>query len=1145
MRTHTHINIFLRLCIFVIALWVCTPAFTQTQKTHEILDKQKAIVDSLEKAGNYKEALRQFNIYDSMYISIRQEAASQEVEQMIETLNKTEQKIQSEQKRLAEMEQRTEMLRRKNEDNYKHLAHDSLHTHLNKAKARAFHLMQERETVRHDSLMQAIDQSIDKANVRSSIIMSISITLIIFTILCVFIIIRVRRANHKLAVATSQMDELRRKAMQADYMKTYFIQNLSHEIRTPLNAVVGFTDLLVNPGIEIDEKEKKMVGQMISNNSEQLITLVGDILDVSNLRSGQVHLTIDNYPVNEILQYAIKTVEGRCTDKVRLYYTSDLDDSYMLQTDITRTRQLLINYLTNACKFTTQGEIHLHCSSTENPGMLTFSVADTGPGIPKQEAENVFTRFEMLDSMKQGTGLGLNICQIIAQNLGGKVWLDTEYTKGARFVFCHPLTQGTPKSKSTKKTRAMMLSAWFALMLLPFTAMAQNNIYNIDDHDYQEYRKTATMSDIQKLNQTIDSLAAVAEKQKHWKAQVLFLSIGLQRNNKDAETMKKYSDLVKKVSLKHDLMQYYFWAYSVNITYLLNHNQLVEAEKTCLELYQKSLQYKDEYGTALYLHNIAKLYYGQGFYALALNYYEKEMEQIREKVPSQDPTNGSNEYLLCLSKLNVPNKELFKITDKLLGEAKTDAMKSCILAFRCRMYYNEKKYDEFLREYETLVSIPANYYNTTNSVFIIAKGMYLSTIGEYDEAMKLAEEISIPADKLARLSKIYEHKGDYKKAFELQKERQDSINKRRNDNTKSIYFEEKMAQFTMNEQLNRQREKLNQLKLAEQELIAKAIEDSLEIHHERYVKDSITLSNEQAAYEVERLKKHNEEAKKRAFYENDSANRSLRRFSTMRGSLLAVLVLVYLIISIRKRKKLKTIYIRTSIAMQQAQESDKNKTAFIRTLSHEIRTPLNAIVGFSTMLTEVPDDFLNEEEKKDAIARIKENTKLLNTIVNDILEMSRLECGKIKMNMRDVSVNSLCNDVITPFREKKPNVKFIFEDLLPKGYICKLDALYMTKALEKVVENAVKFTEKGYVKLVSSLEDNELKISIEDTGIGIPIDKREEIFKQFTKLDSFLPGTGLGLPLARISIEKMNGTLNLDTSYTNGARFVIKIKLDK
>ena len=140
----------------------------------------------------------------------------------------------------------------------------------------------------------------------------------------------------------------------------------------------------------------------------------------------------------------------RKPEAVKLTFTSDVPDDFSFITDGQRTQQVLINFLTNAEKHTERGSILLHSSLTENPGYITFSVTDTGTGIPVDKMDSVFERFKKLDEFKQGTGLGLNICRIIAERLHGEVKVDKEYTGGARFLFILPLNQ---KQDLTSKER--------------------------------------------------------------------------------------------------------------------------------------------------------------------------------------------------------------------------------------------------------------------------------------------------------------------------------------------------------------------------------------------------------------------------------------------------------------------------------------------------------------------------------------------------------------------------------------------------------------------------------------------------------------------------------------------------------------------
>jgi len=228
---------------------------------------------------------------------------------------------------------------------------------------------------------------------------------------------------------------------QANQTQKNFLQNMSHEIRTPLNAICGFSQILTTPGLRemVTEEEMAEYADIIQTNTELLGTLVNDILDVSDLDSGKYRMNMGDCPVNTVCRKAINTVRYRCPDHIKLYFTTEVDDDFTIHSDPQRAQQIIMNYLTNAIKHTEQGEIHVHCSLSEHPGKVTFSVTDTGEGVPADKADIIFGRFEKLDTFKQGTGLGLNICLRIAKLMNAEVKLDTSYTGGARFVFIHPL----------------------------------------------------------------------------------------------------------------------------------------------------------------------------------------------------------------------------------------------------------------------------------------------------------------------------------------------------------------------------------------------------------------------------------------------------------------------------------------------------------------------------------------------------------------------------------------------------------------------------------------------------------------------------------------------------------------------------------
>ena len=224
------------------------------------------------------------------------------------------------------------------------------------------------------------------------------------------------------------------KSIEANKSKTVMFQNMIHEIRTPLNAMFGFSQLLCIPGINVPDEQKKNYLDIITNSYNLLSMLINDVLDIVDAEHGNFRIQKKSFRVNLACQSVIHMVNMRVQAGVRLYFTSDVDDNFMLNSDEQRIEQVLINFLTNACKHTFKGEIHLHVSTTENPEHLTFSVTDTGTGVKPELADDIFKRYKKANFNVKGSGIGLNICSIIAERLGAEILLDKSYTGGARFV---------------------------------------------------------------------------------------------------------------------------------------------------------------------------------------------------------------------------------------------------------------------------------------------------------------------------------------------------------------------------------------------------------------------------------------------------------------------------------------------------------------------------------------------------------------------------------------------------------------------------------------------------------------------------------------------------------------------------------------
>ena len=227
------------------------------------------------------------------------------------------------------------------------------------------------------------------------------------------------------------------KAERAIKKKNMFLSNMSHEVRTPLNAIVGFSAVLSSDDDSFDEDSRKEFCEIIKVNSFQLLKLINDILDFSDFENDNITFNIRTYHEVKLCKEVVETVSASRKLEVELRFDTELSDLVM-DTDDARLRQVLINLLVNATKFTKEGSIVLKLEMSDR-NTAFFSVTDTGCGIPLEKQDLIFKRFEKLNDFAQGSGLGLSICKLIVTYMKGRLWVDSNYTQGARFCFTHPL----------------------------------------------------------------------------------------------------------------------------------------------------------------------------------------------------------------------------------------------------------------------------------------------------------------------------------------------------------------------------------------------------------------------------------------------------------------------------------------------------------------------------------------------------------------------------------------------------------------------------------------------------------------------------------------------------------------------------------
>ena len=305
-------------------------------------------------------------------------------------------------------------------------------------------------TIHEVDKLELKNQQIELENGRYKLTVTIVLVVVLFLAFVVILVhfIRVNRMKklleksdkelkkdkEQLILSEKALSIAKEKAEASNRLKDVFLSNLSHEIRTPLNSIVGFASLL---GKMSDEEVKEYVS-IIKHNSDLLLKLVNDTVSVSLLQAEQLPLVWESVEIMQYCKELLAGYSGKLAPGVKLEFKSS-SDFYMFRTDKAQLKQVLDNLLSNAVKFTEKGSVTLVCEIDEQSGNVRFIVEDTGCGIPKEKQDKIFESFEKVDSFIQGMGLGLTICKLVAERLGGTIVLDATYEKGTRMIFTHPL----------------------------------------------------------------------------------------------------------------------------------------------------------------------------------------------------------------------------------------------------------------------------------------------------------------------------------------------------------------------------------------------------------------------------------------------------------------------------------------------------------------------------------------------------------------------------------------------------------------------------------------------------------------------------------------------------------------------------------
>ena len=568
----------------------------------------------------------------------------------------------------------------------------------------------------------------------------------------------------------------------------------------------------------------------------------------------------------------------------------------------------------------------------------------------------------------------------------------------------------------------------------------------------------------------------------------------------DVDSMKKYTPIIKDLSLRLHNEAEYYRSWSLLCANIIYSNASEDDMRELDKMYNDALDRKSEVGLAFSLNEIANFYGANKNYAKALPYITQAM-QLFEKLKFWDEyTPLCANYMVILMSMDKKQEaqnvfyHLDSLADVSLNTSTINMDTARILMIKdmASVVFTEPQDTIVLRKYLTEME---NLYRKSPHVSRIylysTKKEYATLKGDFDILLAYLDscaEYYQNSHNMTNLKRMYNNKASalhqshrYDEAYLMLR--------------KYVSLSDSLYKNDTQKQLNElsTRYNLNKLELEARDLSLKA-----------------------------------------------------RNIQFFYACTLIVVLVAALIIGIKfYRHKLKNNRLLRKQAQElqqaneKAQQAQLMKTAFIQNMNHEVRTPLNAIVGFSECLAEIP---LSKTETKEISATIKKNSDKLLKIISDMISIANIDSGDQRLTYQDIPVNKFANKLLQEMKEYiQPKVKFYYTPC-QTDYILSSNEDIVHQILINLLHNALKFTSSGEVELSYEVDNknNKLYFHVRDTGIGVKSELKEKIFSRFYKVDSFVPGAGLGLSLCRILAERIEARVYLDDTYQDGCLFTFE-----
>lgn len=976
-----------------------------------------------------------------------------------------------------------------------------------------------------------------------------------------------------------QLEEAQLLASQVA-LKENFLANISHDLRTPLGAVTGFSSMLTVPGMTFEPGEREMYLEYIHQNTDMILNMIDSVMEKAQIETGDLEIIQKPVSVCKLVNDCYNT--NRIIAPSHLAFYLDMDDpDVIVNIDMTRTKQVVNNFLSNAFKFTTEGSITLGWRYVEDTeGMIEVYVKDTGIGVPADKVDKIFDRYSKVNENDKGTGLGLNISKTIIEKQGGTIGVESEFGKGSKFFF-----------RLMRFVQCVVLVLALCLgVLLPSSCGKHDEKYDKPvkalvlhsySRDYESYRI---------FDETLKSTLL----QEYASADVRDVYLGLENptmpmddiRNDARDSLFDRGWIPDVILIEGDRAAVEF--FDANIQALANvpvvFGGIHHPEWERIRSRKNAVVINDPIDYCANI-NLAVEMTGKSCVEIELDYFHQdsiirdELTQSIARPPFVDNSdfhvrNFANPSFADMCKDSVIVMTLSAASPELNASVPMDK----VVAFKHlgMLYTHSWKYpslvvkrDVFSDAFVDMSGLPQ--FTAVKAGFADGSGSLLcGYFASYETVAKDMADVGVRLLNGDDLSSFVGLK--HAKNFYMDYEAMKRLGLKYEDYSKRFIIVGAPKEVTMpflsyltwvliavvfivavmsvmlivytwNDRTMRHL-MASVKRRSDMRHMALSGSNSHTIRSEQGVKDIIACIHPDYAQEVP-LMIQSISVKGVHKYEiyadvdkdgeygwwqlrfvvvnEDGVENGKESGKRVDG----------ILINIDKTKKYEE---ELRKAMQLAEEA-RQKEDFMTTISHEIRTPLNAVVGFSDVLVSLPQDSFSAEELMQYDKVIKTNNAALSAMIENILMFSRIESGRIQYVKDEFNVSDMFKEIESEWVDLVPD-GITFETLaMRKDIYMNNDRMRVKYIIGQLLSNAFKFTKTGNVSmgLHYSLNKDVATLYVSDSGIGVPKDKLEAVYDLFWKDDGFTQGLGLGLTVSRKLAEGMGLKLNFESKEDFGS----------